>query len=936
MACHVLAAPPAKRTPDPLTVLLAHGLADVRGAQRVSIEYSIGQDLIGHAPDRNRVKVPGWLLREEPGGRLTLLVNEIRELHGQRATRAELDEWDEASRPLPPEPRVVITPLEVREEIKRLLQGRKAPARPQAESTVDDPNPPKEADGSPSETLLFLAHLQQRQQPEVKALLARVLPAGKLPALLTESLDAMANTQLENLYDRWIDTGDASAYATGLETLARQSWRGWAKRDGVRLLAGYARAAATHPPENETAAFLSGLRDANIPELPLETNWLLPKSRVQRLPAPDAYEFSSYSLGNRNIFLMPEKARAAAASPVAAFFHGRLVTAKLLLPLLESHRPSRLLRDPSSQTPGASASPQQIYTGLYRPYEVGEIAALVLKDIYPADFVFDESGAEFKRDITAWVQQLEGKSDEEMAWLYLEKCAQPEGRAFERALVMLVELRAPAAPARLKDLLRDPMIWSWPLIGQLAPLLPAYLDSLGPERAAFGADLLVALKTGIESRPQIGGMHTFNTDPPWGGDITWEREFGPRALKLVTLLVEGSTLPGLVNRYALLEGAEAAGVLDALRIGVVGHFDRELEAHIFRTAARFDDPTPKMLLLEIARHFADTIKLGPPMDPATRTAVETLLADDSQVSSLIARLGDTAEMAAYALLHSRLTAAEETSFETLEFESVKETWKKLAIAAALAGEALPPVPDGPDLTGDEIAALTAGWKDWNGLEILSATHALPLETQVRLMRGLGQQPQWAAPLVRAQLTIAEVAEDDQELQRWKGRTFDEKLRDELAAVVRERAAQGRHSEFGVDARHALSGLTLYVMEFKDRTALTSRERLAEYKLPGLAKLRPPDLVGEELLTFWRMRWNSSHEALALTPGWKDEALTASWLRDFGDRPAPRIGLYPSRVNDRPALKALLSRIENGESKLVRRFRFETSASPIVDNPKAGE
>lgn len=936
-ACHVVAAPPARRPPDPLAVLIEHGLPDVREAQRVSVEYSVHVQTYGDppGPDRKRVTQHAWLVREEPGGRLTLVMDEVRVVYGQRATSAELDERDEQLQPLPAVPQMVLTGLDLRAEIKRV-----SPARQLRLTPAGNPEAVPEDDLSASETLLFLAHLQQRRQPDIKALLAQALLAKMLPDILESALEVLADAQLENLCDRWIETGDAKEYATGLETLVKQFPRGWENREGVRLLAGHARAAANQPPENEAAALLMTVRAADLAQLPIDRNWLFPPSKAPP-PWSEFPKERQLIWGDKTVWAPLTRAEGAAPTPVEKLFERRLSAAELLRPLLNSHRPSRILREREPDgRPNDGDSPKKkgvkLYATLPRTYEIGEIVDRLLQPIVPGNLRYPISDA----DASRWLNKLAGKSEEAIAWTYLESCQQPNDEPFGLALAVLVEHGAPTSAGRLRNLLRDPMIWSSRLVEQLAPLLPAYLDSLGPERAAFGADLLLALQTGIDSRPQIGTTYTYMSPSAWSGGITWTQEDGARASKLMKLIVDPPTLPGLLSRFLLVEGSEADGVLDALRLQIVGHFDRELEAQIFQTAARLASSQRRMDLLELAGHFGDTLKPGAPMDAATRSAVEKLLADTSGNYYRATGLGDAADMAGHALLHPRMSAAQETLWYTLsdEIEPVGQDWRKVAIAAALAGEALPPVPAGPDLTGNEIATLTADWKELSGPEVLAARRALPLETQVRLIRGLGRQPKWDAALVRAQLTITEVNKDSPEAQRWKGRTFDRKLREELAAVVREGAAQGRNREFLFDARHALSGLSLHVREFED-LAISSRERLALYHLPGLEK-RPPDMAARESLTFWRMRGTQTEETDSITPLWKDPAVTEAWLRQYGHPPDPTnasgLGSYQDFRSNPRALAALLSRIKNGDPKLLRAFSFETSASPIVESPKKGE
>ena len=234
-------------------------------------------------------------------------------------------------------------------------------------------------------------------------------------------------------------------------------------------------------------------------------------------------------------------------------------------------------------------------------------------------------GNEFEPRLTAWLRKLEGKNEEGIAWKYIEACEQPDDAFFGPALALLVERRSAESAERLRNLLCDPMIWSWWLVQKLAPLMPAYLDALGEGRKAFVEDLLAAVKYGIESRPDGAS----DSEGEWGRSIRWSKDDGDRARKLMRLLTEQPTPIGLVNRFAMLKHAEADAAFDALSIFARGHFDRELEAHVFQTAARLPKLKRRLQLLEIALHFGGTIQPGPPMDEATRAAIATMLADES-------------------------------------------------------------------------------------------------------------------------------------------------------------------------------------------------------------------------------------------------------------------------------------------------------------------
>ena len=120
------------------------------------------------------------------------------------------------------------------------------------------------------------------------------------------------------------------------------------------------------------------------------------------------------------------------------------------------------------------------------------------------------------------------------------------------------------------------------------------------------------------------------------------------------------------------------------------------------------------------------------------------------------------EYAQCALLYPRMSPEQNARWESFRTESERlaAEWLPLAIAAAQDGQALPPIPDGPAFSVAEIAEIAARWKDLSGLEVLAAFHALPPASQLRLMRGLGSATTWAAPFVRAQLTVVSVPEDN--------------------------------------------------------------------------------------------------------------------------------------------------------------------------------
>ena len=135
-----LHAAPANPPSDPLAVLIEHGLPDVRGAQRVSVEYSVHQDTFGDppGPERKREKQNCWLLHEEPGGRLTLLMKEVRIVYGHRMTREEMETRDDQLGALGEIAEMIVTPVDLQAELKAMGKGGKP--RPKA---------PREAPGLP-------------------------------------------------------------------------------------------------------------------------------------------------------------------------------------------------------------------------------------------------------------------------------------------------------------------------------------------------------------------------------------------------------------------------------------------------------------------------------------------------------------------------------------------------------------------------------------------------------------------------------------------------------------------------------------------------------------------------------------------------------------------------------------------------------------------
>ena len=318
------------------------------------------------------------------------------------------------------------------------------------------------------------------------------------------------------------------------------------------------------------------LRTANLVQLPLDQHWLLPEPKEPPLwPERDAVTERQLSWYDRTIWVTPEAEAAAAQTPVAAFFRRRLEAAQMLLPLLKSRRPTRLVHSGSEplwtepavgfqfdgrgdswpEKSDSRARPlKESYDGLYRTYEVRELAYTLLESILPS-YIGDRS--ELEPRLTEWLRKLEGQNEEGIAWKYIEGCEQPNDAFFGPALALLVERRPPESAERLRNLLCDPMIWSWSLVQKLAPLLPAYLDALGTGRKAFVDDLLAAVNFGIESRPDGPS----DSEGEWGRSIRWSKDDGVRAMKLMRLLTEQPTPIGLVNRFAMLQDAEADGGL---------------------------------------------------------------------------------------------------------------------------------------------------------------------------------------------------------------------------------------------------------------------------------------------------------------------------------------------------------------------------------------
>ncbi len=534
------------------------------------------------------------------------------------------------------------------------------------------------------------------------------------------------------------------------------------------------------------------------------------------------------------------------------------------------------------------------------------------------------------------MKSLEGKSDEELAWLYLRSADSSEDEIFLRALGILVKNGTPETISKLREVFLDPAVWEGQAIEQLSAPLKEYVAKLGPEAEAFRDKLLAVVKAEAATpREQEGADENYRKMMA----LQQAQQF-----KQLEQVLRPKTLANLLLEYVEAPGDEATALLDPLRLAA-GENRNEAEKQLLQTAAKVKETDKRAQLLFLLMPGGlggETSAKSPPpapLDAATQAAAKELLADQS-ISHAFGRESCVSDQTGFGLVLPRLDPATQNASQELyqRAGSVATEWMRAAARAIVEGQPIPPVPTGPDLKPEEVAELARQWAGLNGEQVLAAVKALPPNRQVGLIGALATAAKWEEPFVRAQLTLVEVklgpGTELRAAAARKGRAFDEKLRAELADSFREAALAGETLAATFTAAHPLAGLSLSVKKPEQKF---KRGQFAQLSVPGLDGRPPVDAV---VITVVRVMGRLEMGVEALTPLWKDAVITQSWAaaNKLPTEPVkPSTPAPPSRVprqdrrSDPAALAALLTRMDHGDAAVLALFQFVQFASPLAED-----
>jgi hypothetical protein len=879
--------------PQALEGLFQLGLPDTRGAKWVTA-YVGGWPQQPMLPNASGDRMGNaWLLREEPGGTVELVVDQSRRL---RARRREGDDGTKKSTALPI---AHIQPADLEKDMATLAAAVAKNGAPGGREYSEYDYRQARALQGVGQALLFLAHLQRQGRGEfVGRTLPGVLALAPAPEQAVDAaVSALASGRLAQLTDEWIARGDAQAFANGVEALAAQFSRGWKQRDAALLLAQRARTPVPSPHTGDpaaqkTAAFLFGLRPGELDQPAQRGNWLLPsipgvKSEAGDAEAPDPAPTSAD---------VAPSSDSTVHDPLAPLLAGKRTAAAALARLLDDHRLLRVRRDTersySSYRGGTSREDlvKQSYDELPRPSELGDLAAALLEPILPDTLRGISDGSRTAR-ILAWLKDIEALSDDQLAWDYLRRARSTYEDDFRTSLDWLVQRGSGETVEQLREVFLDPAVWQGGSRDELLPLLPQYLKRLPGDTAPFREKLRVAFTKALdeERRENIPGLE--------GNEAMKKAEAGRAAgeLKKFDQVLKPRGLGELLAEIADSgEVEEAEGLFQPAAQMLAKAPRGEAEAQLFQAAARAKLPAVKQRLLlmltmqtnmqnlaagKAAREAAPEV----PGDAATRAALQALLDDETPGPDDEFGMGASrtvAESTAMALVWPRLPPHESAAWTELfqALPALGTTTLKQHARALATGQPPPARPDASRVPPPEVQKLAANLAVRPAGEVFAALRACTPDQQLALARHFAALPQWPPALIAAALTINDVRSGAGEpivgfaAEPWKGRRFDETVRAELTAELEKLAREGRSVRATLSAAGPWSGLTLSVVP-NDQTF--EPEQIAQSGFPGLAG-KPPVIAA---VTLYLLSGDQQGDGIPVGYGfpiWKDAALTQAW------------------------------------------------------------
>lgn len=909
--CPVLAqdAPLAEQV-QALATLFKLGLPEARGAKwvKAQVQDGSGGGILLPGGDEAGYSGNAWLLREEKNGTVELIMDHTRRV---RARRAKGEEESAGSLPL-----VRIQPADLDADLKKLATALK-PGGPKNGNSVRVGDDYIDSDEAPAAmaagALLLCAHLQQQgRAAQVGTLLPAALAFAPEPAdALDFALSLITDVRLRQLTDSFLEKRDAAAYAQGIEKLAGEFPRGWRKREAVLFLARRVREQKPAPQADDAgakkaAALLLALKSDQLQSLPMNSNWLIPADG----PGPDGRSGRRYR--GRRMPVEDSEETAAPSGPMTAFFAERRTAFAAVARLLDDRRFVPLRRGEisgsGSSYVSSDAKPaerlRQQYNGLDRPVELREIAWALVSQILPdrlrSEIDDHETGRAEK--VLAWFATVATLSDDALAWTAMRESNGAYDSDFGTALTFLVAKGNAESQKLLQEVFLDPAVWGSGRSDEMLGHLETYAGKLGPAATAFGEKVRPVVAAAIKARNaeqranMAGNQSNAEQRKMMDEQLKMLERQAAGELKKFDQIFKPQGLPEMLAELADADKDSSTELWQTLQ-GELGKVPwPQAEALLFQTAPKAKDPAVRtgILTLLLQRGMGGGGGKKAPVsapDVPTRAALETLLADASPLPEPIpwAPAAETvADFAALAFVLPRLPETDSPRWQAAmgKLPEFAIGWLKTHARALAAGQPAPPMPDAKRAPAGRAEAVVAEVAALPPEKILAALLAKTPDEQAAAAEQLGTLTDWPSALLNARLTVVGAQSDKSELakslnaDRWKGRRFDETLRQEIATAVEKTGLDGRACMLGVAPVGLLGGVKIMVQSRGNGNL--SAQDLARAKVPLLEGKPPPVAI---LASFFVVQSERRPPPVTFASVlWKDAELTRAWREKFA-RPA---------------------------------------------------
>ena len=800
--------------------------------------------------------------------------------------------------------------------------------------------------------LLFLAQLQRQGRGDfVREALPHVLAQVPSPDVALDSAVTMlANVRLATLLRTWVEKGDTAAYADGIDRIAADLPRGWMDRDAALVLAAGMReqkpaTLAGDADAKQAADLLLKLNASDFQELPTRGNWFITETGGRR-------RFGRFS-GGFDEDDEPSAKPIAKSGPVAAFFVKKREAALAMAKLLDDRRYLRsdgaVVRDRSrSYSSGSHRSREEAilerYNQIPRPREIGEIAWAILSPLLPDELrrSAEERPAGRAAPVMAWLKTIAGKSDEELAWDYLRSATGTYDDEFRNGLSFLIEKGGPETLVKLKEVFLDPGVWNGSSMDEMIRHTEQYLKR-APADAVFPDKLRAAVKAGFVAEEAGNDRYSRGEPEEMKKQLAARRTVQMKQID--QLFKPPQRLGDQLAEIVAMEETEALAALQAALQTMAKRRVTEIEAPFFQAAAKTKSPMLKSQMLEFMMSVGMRGMRGQPAakaeappampgDPATREAMLALLRDETPVRNQWNPSAHTAiwESTAWAIIWIHSTEAVQNEWQriTASAPHFSRKWVRTHALVMAAGQALPPIPDGSRLAAGRAVALVAGLGALPANQIAAAIEGKSPDEQLAIVEFLENADQWSASLMEAHFTISAVTGDavaGLDGAAWKGRRLDEKMVNEIPALLEKAASEGMFHGFVVSVSEALAGAE--VSQVKSENKMKA-EQLTSLAIPGLSGRPAPSALVFAYIQTPEDRGRGGATGFGF-PIWKDPAVTRAWRDEYGKpKPEPEkkaSGRQGFSVNPGPfeqKLRDYLSRQKNARGA----FRIMISSAAI--------